>query len=80
MRCSALLQSREERMIGVADSNKESIIMDKLEIPSNEIIPIFDLFFDGTPTSVRLINTSRDDIDFRETAKRREYGHQNKKY
>ena len=42
--------------------------MDKWEKPSNEIITIFDLFFDGTPTSVRLINTSRDNKDFRETA------------
>lgn len=42
--------------------------MDKWEKPSNEIITIFDLFFDGIPTSVRLINTSRDDKDFRETA------------
>lgn len=43
-------------------------IMDKWEKPSNEIITIFDLFFDGMPTSVRLINTSRGDKDFRETA------------
>ena len=80
MRCSALLQSREERTVEVADSIKEGVIMDKCEKPSSEIITIFDLFFDGMPTSVRLINTSRDDKDFRETAKRREYGHQNKKY